>query len=84
MFARACLARWPAAVTRARGFYQPPPPPPPPPPPEPPPPPPEKPDEPDDTGTALASALLTPAIDDDTALPKLLLDQLPLELQFEW
>ena len=83
MFARACLARWPATVTRARG-YQPPPPPPPPPPPDPPPPPPEKPDEPDETGTALASALLTPAIDDETALPKLLPDQLPLELQFDW
>src|SRR6478672_4504105 len=78
---RACLARWPAAVTRAHGFYQPPPPPPPPPPPDPPPPP-EKPDEPDETGTALASALLTPAIDDETELLKLLLDQLP-ELQPE-
>ena len=43
----------------------------------PPPPPPEKPDEPDETGTALASAPLTPAIDDETELPKLLLDQLP-------
>src|SRR6185369_13547087 len=74
---RACLARRPATVTRARGFYQPPPPPPPPPPPE-------KPDESDETGTALASAPLTPAIDDETELPKLLLDQLPLELQFEW
>ncbi len=81
MLARACLARRPAAVTRACRFYQPPPPPPPPPPPDPPPPP-EKPDEPDETGTALASALLTPAIDDETELLKLLLDQLP-ELQPE-
>jgi hypothetical protein len=84
VFVRACLARRPAAVTRARRFYQPPPPPPPPPPPDPPPPPPEKPDEPDDTGTALANAPLTPAMDDETELPKLLLDQLPLEFQFEW
>lgn len=81
MLARACLARRPAAVTRERGFYQPPPPPPPPPPPDPPPPP-EKPDEPDETGTALANALLTPAIDDETEVLKLLLDQLP-ELQPE-
>ena len=56
MLARACLARRPAAVTRACRVYQPPPPAPPPPPPDPPPPP-EKPDEPDETGTALASAL---------------------------
>ena len=79
MFVRACLARQPAAVTRACRIYQPPPPPPPPPPPDPPPPP-EKPDEPDETGTALANALLTPVIDDETELLKLLLDQLP-ELQ---
>jgi hypothetical protein len=81
VFARACLARGPAAVTHERGFYQPPPPPPPPPPPDPPPPPP-KPEDPEETGTELASALLTPEIDDDTALLKLLLDQLP-ELQLE-
>ena len=37
----------------------------------------------DETGTALASALLTPEIDDEPELLKLLLDQLP-ELQPEW
>ncbi|MGE5166333.1 MAG: hypothetical protein ACM3IH_20245, partial [Sphingobacteriales bacterium] len=75
---RACLARRPAAVTRAPSVLPAPPPPPPPPPPDPPPPP-EKPEDPDETGTALASALLTPAIDDETELPKLLLDQPPPE-----
>ena len=78
----ACLARRVPDVTHSAG-YQPPPPPPPPPPPDPPPPD-ENPDDPDDAGTALESAALTPTTADDTALPKLLPDQLPPVVQPGW
>ena len=71
-----------AEVGLTRAGYQPPPPPPPPP--EPPPPPPLKPDEPEETGTALAKALLTLATEDDTALPKSRPDQPPPLLQPGW